>query len=162
MSFSIAPGKILKLPVEQVLLISRVQGSGGQFELIQQATKNLNDISTQNMLLVAIEAIATALGIPAIAGICAKDQISVELCASVDALYNVYDEFWRKHGGEKVKDDLFFLPVPLPHKTISMIKRDHRCRVKYKRQLKKELMEQVCRTFEQKCLKDGARRLSNI
>ena len=151
-SFIIAPGKLLNLRYEQVLFITRVQGVGRNFDLIKYATKNLNEISPRTMLLVAVEAIATALGISGIAGICAKDQVSSVYFSSPEAQLNDYDDYWEKHGGIKINDDVFDIPVPLPHKPLSMIKQNHRSRTKRKRRIKKEIAAQVCQTFVQKCL----------
>ena len=153
MSFVIAPGDPLELPSEQVLFITRVQGCFGRFDLIKQATKNMNDISPRALLLAGIEAIATALGIAGIAGICAREQISCHANSSIELFHRSYDFFWQENGGRKINDSVFYLSVPLSNKHVSEIKRNHRSRVKYKRQFKKEFTGQIGRNFVALCLK---------
>ena len=151
MSFTFTPGAILDLPDEQVLFITRVQGLGGNFDSIRNATRNLHDISPLALLLVAVQGVAASCGIPLIAGISVADQVTVGLGKSLVDSRHVYDDFWMNQGGEPVDGKFFLFPVPLPRKPLAMIKRNHRCRVKRKRLFKDALTQQVSVVFTEKC-----------
>jgi len=151
-TFSIVPAGIIKIPAAQVLFIGCIHGKSC-FDLIKYATKALNDISPATMLLTAARGIATALQIEYIAGISCKDQIATAWAP----ISFCYDEFWISNGAEKINEGLFLLPSMLKDKPLGLIKINHRSRTKRKRQFKYNLLTQVSRNFEQKCMRKGQR-----
>jgi uncharacterized protein VirK/YbjX len=154
LSFTIVPGQIFNMPDDQVLYITRVQGGGNRFDSIKCATKTLHEISPPTMLLIATRAIATALNIASIAGITVKDQVQLGHMSATDHYFSNYDKFWISMGGEKINDRVFFLQTTPEEKSLSRINKSHRRRTRIKRQIQIDIMGQLCRTFEQLCLKN--------
>lgn len=147
-SFSIIDGNMVGINNEHMVFIARVQGTSGQFELIRQATKALNEVSPNIILVLATQAIASALGIESIAGITTKEHIIY------DEFNFDYDELWVSMGGEKVNEQVFHLPSKPHNKPMAMVKMNHRCRTKRKRQFKLDIYNHIILEFQQKCL-DG-------
>jgi uncharacterized protein VirK/YbjX len=153
MTVSIIPGRILGIPDENVVFIGNVQGGAGRFDLIKQATKALDDVAPVILLFVSVQAIATAFGLSSIAGITARDQILVGDIDRRSRFYGCYDELWTKMRGRKLNDAVFLLPVVPEYIPMSGVKKNHRCRTKYKRQFKYLVFNHILRTFRQKCVK---------
>jgi uncharacterized protein len=147
LSFAIGPGSIAGLAALRAIYIARVQGKGKGLHLIRTATKMCEDISPQALLLAAAEGVATALGLSHIVGIGADNHISANADLRSNHMVNAYDEFWLAAGGLRLKRNMYHLPVPLPHKPIQSIKRNHRSRALRKREYKIIVKEQVCRAF---------------
>ena len=133
---------------EHVIFIARVQGTSGQFELIRQATKALTNFSPTTIVVIAVQAIACTLGIENIAGITTKEHIIT------DEFNFDYDGFWISMGGEKVNEQVFHIPSKPHNKPMAMVKMNHRCRTKRKRQFKLDIYNHIILEFQQKCL-DG-------
>ena len=147
LSFTIGPGSIAGLPASRAIYIARVQGKGKGLHLIRTATKMCVDISPQALLLAAAEGVATALGIGHIIGIGADNHVSAGADFRPNDMGRAYDEFWLAAGGLRMERNMYYLPVPLPHKPIQSVKRNHRSRALRKREYKIIVKEQVCRAF---------------
>lgn len=145
-SFSIINGNMVGVGSKQAIFIARVQGTKWKFDLIRQATKDLNEVTPNALLVIAVQAIATALKIERIAGVATKEHIDLD-----DFHYN-YDELWISMGGDKVNEHVFHLPTAPHNKPMAMVKVNHRCRTKQKRQFKVDIYNQIILAFEQKCL----------
>ena len=152
MSFTIIPGQVIKIANDQAIFISRVQGLSSHLALLRQATKNFHYISPAALLLVAVQAIALPLNIKAIVGVSTGAQISSR--NETDCFFFDYDEFWRSADAERMNDNMFLLPVPLPEKPIRMIKQTRRSKVLRKRKFKRQLAEQVSGTFSRNFLQN--------
>jgi uncharacterized protein len=146
LSFAIGPGSIAGLDASRAIYIARVQGKGG-LHLIRTATKMCVDVSPPALLLAAAEGVATALGISHIIGVGADNHISASYDFRSNDMAKAYDEFWLAAGGVRLERNMYHLPVPLPHKPIHSVKRNHRSRVLRKREYKTIVKEQVCRAF---------------
>ncbi len=153
MSFAIVPGNVMRISDESIIFITEVKGERCRFELIRYSTKMLNDISPPVILATAVQAIATALRITSVAGITAKEQMTVSGKQDIERCFPTYDELWISMGGRKLNDQVFRLAATPEDKPITMIKINHRCRTKRKRQFKKDIYSQVIGTFQQKCLR---------
>ena len=147
LSFAIGPGSIAGLAASRAIYIARVQGKGKGLHLIRTATKMCVDISPQALLLAAAEGVATALGLSHIIGIGADNHVSAGTDFRTNDIGRAYDEFWLAAGGLRLERNMYYLPVPLPHKPIQSIKRNHRSRALRKREYKLIVKEQVCRAF---------------
>jgi uncharacterized protein VirK/YbjX len=146
LSFAIGPGSIAGLDASRAIYIARVQGKDG-LHLIRTATKMCADVSPPALLLAAAEGVATALGISHIIGVGADAHISASYDFQANNMVKAYDEFWLAAGGVRLERNLYHLPVPLPHKPIHSVKRNHRSRALRKREYKTIVKEQVCRAF---------------
>jgi uncharacterized protein VirK/YbjX len=149
LSFTIVPGKILDIASEHVIFIARVQGVHKYYGLIMQCTKDFNYIAPSEVLVTAIQAIATALNIDSIAGITANEQLS-KGCG--DFIFD-YDRLWIKVGGYKINKQAFHIPTQPYERPLDMIKTNHRSRKRHKRQLKRDIYNHIIQAFEQKCCK---------
>jgi uncharacterized protein len=147
LSFAIGPGSIAGLAASRAIYIARVQGKGKGLHLIRTATKMCVDISPQALLLAAVEGVATALSLSHIIGIGADNHVSAGADFRPNDMGRAYDEFWLAAGGLRLERNMYYLPVPLPHKPIQSVKRNHRSRALRKREYKLIVKEQVCRAF---------------
>ncbi|SPF49893.1 hypothetical protein SBDP1_840005 [Syntrophobacter sp. SbD1] len=145
-SFTIIKGHMVGIDNDNVIMIARVQGSDGKFDLIRQATKELNEVAPHVILVIAIQAIASALNIESIAGITCKEHVDS------DYIRFDYDEFWMSMGGDKINEQVFCVPTKPDNKPMAMVKANHRCRTKRKRQFKLDIYDQVTLAFKQKFL----------
>lgn len=152
MSFTFAPGKILSIEDNQVLLACLLQGARGKFDSIRRATKTFNEISPASLLLSAAEAIAKSLNITSIIGVGAQVQISVGGEQGENQGAFAYDDFWLSSGAEKINGHFFRITALQNDKPLSLIKSNHRSRVKRKRQFKAALVDQIGLTLRQSCL----------
>ena len=148
LSFTFGPGSIAGLAAPNVMYIARVQGKGGALDLIRKATKECLDISPAALLLAAAEGIATELNLGQIVGISASNQISAEV-SPPGGLVAAYDDFWIAVGGKRLEGDMYQLMVPLAEKSLLLIKRCHRSRVRRKRAFKRFVAEQVGASFRE-------------
>ena len=153
LSFTIVPGHIFNMPDDHILYITRMQGGGNRFDLIRCATKSLYEISPPALLLIAVRAIANALNIENIAGITVKDHPYLGRMPAADHYFSNYDNFWTSVGGKKINDNVYILQTKPDEKPLSDIKQSHRRRTKIKRQRQIDIMDQICQTFEQLCLR---------
>ena len=72
LSFTIVPGRIVKAATEEVLLISRLQGTPGCYpDQMKVATKAMHGVRPRTMLFFALEGVAEAFGIGEVAGVSA-------------------------------------------------------------------------------------------
>lgn len=152
LSFTIIPSKVIGISENQTLMISRLQGVKGNGALIKEAAKTFSDNSLATILLAATQGIALSLNIKNIVGINAKNQISYSSANKKLFLTN-YDEFWLAHGATRLSNKMFYLPIPLPEKSLNFIQRNHRRRTKRKRMVKHQITNQVYKTFQENLLK---------
>jgi uncharacterized protein len=144
LSFTIGPGSIAGLAARDALYIARVQGKVSKFDQIRDATKACSDVSPAALLLAAAEGIAQALDLEHMIGIGA----SAHICATnPESFVKAYDEFWKATGGVKLHRNMYHLPVPVPSKSILLVKRVHRSRTHRKRRFKALVKEQAGKAF---------------
>jgi uncharacterized protein VirK/YbjX len=138
MGATIVPGEVFRLPDRHVLLISRMQGVRGVFFGIRHATKAFGDIHPKAVLFAALQGLADALGIGAILGVAATNQIAFGKCQD-EALVSGYDDFFTAAGAERW-DEHFFLLRPDWERTPSRpADRAHFKRAERKRRRKREI-----------------------
>lgn len=147
LSFTIGPGSVAGLAASRAIYIARMQGKGKGLDLIRAATKTCVDISPPALLLAAVEGVATALNLSHIIGVSADNHISDSGDLPPSDMVKAYDEFWLAAGGLRLERNMYHLPVPLPHKPIQSVKRNHRSRALRKREYKIIVKDQVCRAF---------------
>ena len=148
LSFTLAPGRMVGAPDDEVLFVGIVQGVWGRGDAIKAAEHTLR-YTPALLLLVAAQAIALSLGATAVVGVSARAQLS-----SAEAGFRfAYDELWRSCGAESLDGWTYRLPVPFPEKPIETIKRDHRPRVRRKRAFKHSVAEHVRFQFASRFLR---------
>jgi uncharacterized protein VirK/YbjX len=152
MSFTIIDGRIFGIPEPNVIFITRVQGASGQFQLIKRATTKLDDVSPVSMLFTTVQAISKAFGLKNIVGITAKEQVVLSDMEPSDRFMNSYDNFWNSIGAKMINHMAYKLPTGPRRTNQCVVKSNHRCRTKYKRNFKFLVYSQILDTFRQQCL----------
>jgi uncharacterized protein VirK/YbjX len=143
LSFTIIPGSVVESESEEVLLISRLQGTNGYYPQIRAATKALHNVAPAALLLAALHGFAKAFGIDRMAGGSAVRQAS--FTEQLSGFYkSAYDDFFSEIGVSKNASGLFLSSIPPEGKPMSSVKRGHRIRTREKRQFKRQLAEDVC------------------
>jgi uncharacterized protein len=144
-SFTIVPGSVVKSEAAEILLITRIQGIKGCRNQIALATKTLHDVAPARILLAALQGIADAFGIRAMAAVSGVLQSSYRKNSAV-AFKKAYDDFFTELGISKNTAGFFSTPVPIEQKPLASIKRGHRVRTKQKRAFKRQI-QSACAAF---------------
>jgi len=144
LAFTIVPGWVLGCSLQNVMLISRIQGMRGKFEAIRCATKTCKDISLAHQLVASAQGIAESLDISMIAGLRIE-----EFPLGADAAANIrfdYDAFWHTYVCE-TRPGFYLISVPPVEKPSSQVNATHRRRATLKRKFKTAIRETVCQRF---------------
>jgi uncharacterized protein VirK/YbjX len=151
LSFTIVPGWVAGSAAAETLLITRLQGIRGRFPQIGIATRAMHDVAPVRLLLAALQGVADAFGIPAIAAVPAVRQTSYKDGSQL-AFYEAYDIFFAELGLSRSSTGFFFADVPIPEKPIASIKRGHRLRARKKRAFKLQIQQACARFLESSVL----------
>ena len=148
LSFTIVPGWVVGEQISDALLITRLQGMQGCFHLISLATSALHEVAPPALLFAALEGVASAFGIHAMAGVSATRQVSYgDDCA--DSLKEAYDDFFAAVGATLSPANLFLSPLPTQQKPLASIKKGHKTRTRKKRAFKQQVANDVCRLLRE-------------
>jgi uncharacterized protein VirK/YbjX len=147
LSFTIVPRKVVESTVSEVLLITRLQGIKGCYQQIGIAIRALHEVAPNRLLLSALQGIAEAFGIRAIAAVPAHRQISYKNAAA-SAFKNEYDNLFSELGFSMSATGFFISDVPFNQKPLTSIKRGHRLRAKKKRAFKHNIQLACALFFE--------------
>ena len=144
LSFTIVPGWVVQSTVEEVLLITRLQGLRERSRQVAAATKAFHDVGPEALLLAVLQGFAEAFGVCELACVAAAHHTAYREDSFAD-LKIAYDDFFTEHGAVKNEADFFVCPIPLPQKPLSEIKKGHKLRTRMKRAFKCQIAEGVCR-----------------
>ena len=150
MSFAIVSGRIFNIQQENVILITRLQGTKGCYQAIHQATKVMKELAPPMLLFTCIEGVAKALGIKHIASV--SSTIQVECQGRTRSELNrrsFYDVFFHSIGADKDRRKYFHISLPHVDKPLTLIKKNHRARTKLKRQYKLAIEKEICQSLSQ-------------
>jgi uncharacterized protein VirK/YbjX len=148
LSFTIAPGWVVRSDAAEVLLVTRIQGMKGAYRQISLATKALHDVAPESLLLAALHGVASAFGIRTMASIRATMQSSYnELYAS--SFKKGYDAFFADLGVAQNDAGFFLSPIPAPEKPLQLIKQGHKLRTREKRAFKRHVAAEVRQTLRE-------------
>jgi uncharacterized protein VirK/YbjX len=142
LSFTIIPGWVVQSEAEEVLLISRLQGTNGYYPEIRAATKIMQNVGPAALLLAALHGIAKAFGISWMAAVSCTCQSSYTEELSL-SYRNAYDDFFSEIGVAKNAAGFFLSTIPPEVRPMSSIKQGHKIRTREKRQLKRQIAEDV-------------------
>lgn len=138
-TFTFAPGRALGIPDHASLAyIGCVQGLPGARETVKKVTAAMHRVHPSVLLISAVAAVASALDVHGIAGVAHSAQPCTD-----HGLHFDYDELWSSLGGTPRGKDVFFLPIPLPEKSLEDYERKHRKRIMQKRAFLQSVREQV-------------------
>jgi tetratricopeptide (TPR) repeat protein len=160
-SFTIIPGYVIGLSDRHTLLISRMQGRKGKFQEIRLATKEMNEISPQAVLVAALQGIAKAIDCQHIGGVCAISQVSYDE-QNADLYERVYDRFFSDIGATDAKNGFYVLSMSAPEKPITLVKPGHRLRTRLKRKNKADLSESVFLAWQKFVCANGDEEVSPL
>jgi uncharacterized protein VirK/YbjX len=158
LSFTMVPGSVVESPAAEALLITRLQGVKGCYRQIGDATKALYDVAPAQILLAALQGVASAFDIRAIAAIPAERQSSFKKEAA-RAFKDSYDNLFSAVGLSKSETGFFSSAVPIDQKPLTSIKRGHKLRTREKRAFKQRI-QSACAAFLQECVRFYSARAS--
>lgn len=147
LSFTIVPGEVVESKASEAFLITRLQGIRGCFRQISIATKALHEVAPDRLLLAALQGIAEAFGVRAIAAVPAHRQTSYK-DAAAQVFRDAYDNLFSGLGFSKSATGFFSSAVPIDQKPLTSIKQGHRLRAKKKRAFKHQIQLACTRFFE--------------
>lgn len=133
LTFSLAPGHVFGSNERYVLFIGGIQGIIGTREEVREASRANGEISPAAMLILAVQAIAHALGIREIVAVGEQEQISMSYARSRINLD--YAHLWQHSGGERIGTH-YRLPIHSPQKPLSQVSLSHRSRARRRREAK--------------------------
>jgi uncharacterized protein VirK/YbjX len=145
LSFTIVPGWVVESTAPEILLISRIQGVKGCYPQISQATSALHGVAPAPLLFAALQGVAGALGIHAMAAVSAVRQIAYEEQYAA-AFHTAYDAFFAEMGIAATGAGFFLSALPIAEKPLTSIKQGHKLRTREKRAFKQEI-ESACAGF---------------
>lgn len=143
LSFVIVQGNALGLKGGHAVFVTRLQGTKGFASSIRFATRSVGDVSPPLILMAAVEGVALALGIEHVVGISAGEQVCTYGGPPTPDFVSAYDDFWTSTEGKRLPSGRFHFPVPLPEKSMTLIKRNHRLRVRNRRAFRRSVSGRV-------------------
>ena len=150
-TFSIVPGHAIGIDVEQLVLVTSIQGRAGMADRIKQVKENYGDLSPPMLLLSAIEGVALSLDIHLLAGIGLDQQVQKQTWGNENFTFD-YDQFWRKVIGDRANDMYYLKRIPEDYKPLEEIKAKHRKKTQFRRSIKASIQEISRVQFKDKCL----------
>ena len=141
-SFTIVPGSAIGSETSELLFVGRVQGVKHKLAEIKAAARACNNSAPQEMLMVALGAIAQELGIPAIAGVTEENQLANLPNKDFHFAYNA---FWENWEGRKASR-FYEIPATLPPSPD--IKARNRQRRRRKHEFKREVAIEIAGKLE--------------
>ena len=145
LSFTIVPGSLVESKAAETLLITRLQGIKGCHRQIGDATTAMHDVAPCLLLVAALQGVADAFGISAIAAVPADRQTSYTKDYAF-AFKEAYDDLFIERGLSKGTTGFFSSPVPIAQKPLTSIKQGHKLRAKKKRAFRKRV-QLACADF---------------
>jgi uncharacterized protein VirK/YbjX len=142
LSFSLAPGSLVGLPAETVILLTRLQGTRKDFELLRSAMKSLRGLSAPVVLVAVLHGLADALGLRMLVGVCAQAQVCY-YDGQPSVFLAAYDDFFASLGGSRITSKFYALALPLVEKPLEEVKSNNRARTRAQRDLKKSITGSV-------------------
>jgi uncharacterized protein VirK/YbjX len=142
LSFTFVPGSIFELKQRTAILISRMQGQEGAFDVIRAATRELHDVSPQHLLYAILQGIAKGAGVECVVGICSVNQLSFRAVKEAQ-LRKVYDEFFHAIKCRGPVNDFYIADVSETWLKKSLANVSHRSRVRKKRAFKQDIAQSI-------------------
>lgn len=142
MTFSFTEGEVIGLNCGPVLLIGGSQGTSSTAHLIRAAAKENQEICPSVVTLLALQALASELGLSALVGISARQHVSEGVWKNPELHQSTYDDFWLAHGAV-LKNGFFQLGIQPHLKDLSLVKSTHRRRARLRQQNRLDLFEAI-------------------
>jgi uncharacterized protein VirK/YbjX len=146
LTFLFAPGHVFSSPGKRVLFIGGLQGRYGSRDEIREASRLNHEIAPITMLLLAIRAIARAIGADELLAISETDQISMSYAAPM--VQFDYGAFWSEFGGKR-RGNFYVLPIEVLPKPLRDVSPSHRSRARRRREEKQGVTDYIERTVRE-------------
>ena len=140
LSFCFASSPQFCVEGDYVCLIGGFQGGYDCRNLIRLSSKSNGEISPSSMLILAIKAIASVLGLAAIYGVSSEQHVAQSYAA--DSMKASYDRIWTDHGASCVVEGFFRLSDAI-ERQYGDISHAHRRRTRKKRLRKAAIQQQI-------------------
>lgn len=128
------------------ILIGGLQGGSGRREHYRRATKGNGEVTPMNLLVLAVKALADAVGATCLLGMCHEGQIA--RAYADDKMYRDYDRTWTELGGAPQESGYFALDFrQQPDRSLNHLSRAHRARAGRKMALKAQLHSEMRAKF---------------
>jgi uncharacterized protein VirK/YbjX len=148
LAFTLVPGRVVGSELAEAFLITRLQGIRGCYSKIARATRAMREVAPGRLLLHALQGVAEAFGIGAIAAVCGDRQTSYKEDCALE-FREAYDNTFTDLGLTRNGGGFFFSTVPIPQKPLASVKRSHRARTAKKRAFKRQVQLACAAYFHQ-------------
>lgn len=145
LSFSFVKGRVINCEDQDVILISRMQGSIYFADRARELTKLMEDVTPQALLFAVLRGMACAFRIDTIVGVSASRQCT-GVAPNQKTMLNTYDLFFEAIGAAKT-DAGYYLAPSRPNYENSNVESHHKSRTRRKRKLKTEFFDQSYKYF---------------
>jgi len=130
------------------LVIGAVSGlpAGADKDIIKHTTKALFGLRPKALLLLVVQELAQAWGIPVLLGVGSRVHPSRHLIYRLNHRRRfpiAYDDFWREMGGRRRNDGLFALPLATPTRDLREIESHKRSLYRHRQTLTAALQAQL-------------------
>jgi uncharacterized protein VirK/YbjX len=140
LTFLLASGDVFGVGPAPILFIGGVQGRLGGREELREASRLNGEVSPAAMLLLAIQAVARAMGVGEIIAIGEDDHISLSYARS--SINFDYRRIWTEAGGVR-RGFHYGIPFETPARPLTETSRSHRSRTRRKRAAKSILRQSI-------------------
>jgi uncharacterized protein VirK/YbjX len=138
LSFTIVPGWVVKSEAEEILLITRLQGTLGCHSQIRLARKAFHEFSPKKLLLAVLQGIAEVFGIRELVAVCGTNQRGYEKEYAA-TLKRSYDDFFAHLGMVKTASGFYSSRIPIEGKPLASIKGRNRSRARKSRAMRRQI-----------------------
>lgn len=150
LTFTVVPAELIdKRYSGDAILIGGIQGAVGSSELVKGASKAFGEIFPSVILLLAVQALAIAWRIERIFAVSVCNQIAPSVSNNPQRYLELYDHFWEAQGARKFGNYYEFFPLPA-EKREEDLSTTHSRRTRRKRELKKQLLQEMIVSVEQR------------
>ena len=145
MSFTIVPGWVVKSDSQEVLLISRLQGTLGCRPQMKLVRKYLYEYSPRRLLLAAVQGVADIFEVNQMVAVCADNQRSLKVGLS-EILKKAYDDFFAKQGMVRTSAGFYSGPLSNEGKPLTSYQGRARARARKRRKMRQQI-QSACTAF---------------
>ncbi|MDO6416266.1 DUF535 family protein [Sphingomonas sp. BIUV-7] len=146
-AFLFSRGSRVDMAHSEVVLIGGLQGAFGRSAEYRRATKENDNTTPIAMLIVAIRALASAMGRIPLVGVSNKKHIAT-LYAGGSKTFD-YDRAWQDFDARRLASGYFSLDAyEQSQRSLTHLTSSHKARARRRMAVKRRLYESICESFE--------------
>lgn len=132
------------------LLIASLQGPAGETakDTVRQLTKHLHGLRPQQLMVITMQYLATALKLNGVIGIAQDNQVKLRWRLKKRVKMN-YDQFWQETGAQFSDDGYWHLPPTPTRKDLAQIESKKRSMYRKRYQMLDNITEEMHSCFKQ-------------